>query len=213
MHADDFLGMVIEHEAEWDDYVSGRMSDHDAFECGIVDSSGYADSSQLDRAVARNPIPTMGALDNQLEHAERVLMTPLRDRQVNIERVINDAAIANLHKPRPTCSWCGEMMQPRDGRFGKFYFCECPEQDTVSDKYWQSVRIKETPKPILAKPPMSMQRFRTVLTQYTNNTLIDNKPNPMGHDREEFWEKARSARKELEKAYGDLLQYYETNMG
>ena len=63
----------------------------------------------------------------------------------------------------------------------------------------------------MRKQPMSMRRFRTLLTQYTKNTLIDNKPNPRGHDREEFWKKARSARKDSEKAYEELLQHYETD--
>ena len=28
----------------------------------------------------------------------------------------------------------------KNGKFGKFYFCECDTQKAVSDKYWQSIR-------------------------------------------------------------------------
>ena len=46
----------------------------------------------------------------------------------------------SLMKSNPTCNCCGNQMQSRMGKYGKFYFCGCPSQSTVSDQYWQSVR-------------------------------------------------------------------------
>jgi hypothetical protein len=44
----------------------------------------------------------------------------------------------------PTCNICEELMPSRVGNFGKFYYCtnECEGQKCVSDKYWQSVKVK-----------------------------------------------------------------------
>ena len=164
MHADDAVNMAINHEAEWDEYASGSMSDYDAYEAGILSHDGYVDSIQLERAVARNPIPTWDEVNNQLDHATKDFeLSTLRSSvskpspsRGSKRRVLNQAAIDNLKKPRPTCNWCGEMMEPRNGKYGKFYFCTCPEQCTVSDKYWQSVRRHE---PEL-KPKISLAEWQ-----------------------------------------------------
>lgn len=145
MHAQDCLDMAIDHEAEWDDYFAGNMSDFEAYEKGILDSQGYADVAQLNRVIDRNEIGTRESLDRQLRDAQKDLMIGdlISNNYGNKRSVLNQAAIANLKKPRPTCNICGEMMKPRDGKYGKFYFCTCPDQCTVSDKYWQKVRHHE----------------------------------------------------------------------
>lgn len=145
-HALDAINMAIDHEDEWDEYASGSMPDFAALEAGILSHDGYVDSIQLERAVARNPIPTWDTVHDQLKNAERDLeLSTLRSSACtpsrgSMQKVLNANAISNLNKSRPTCNWCGEMMQPRTGTYGKFYYCDCPEQCTVSDKYWQSIR-------------------------------------------------------------------------
>ena len=54
----------------------------------------------------------------------------------------NEKLNVTLRREFPTCNICEASMTPREGRFGKFYFCHCEDQPTVSDKYWQSVRLK-----------------------------------------------------------------------
>lgn len=149
--ADMALELCIQHEAEWDDYHCGFMSDEDAFESGIIDSQGYADSAQMERVIERNKIPTVENMNNELSHAIKDLTiassqqvypsTPL-SRSQSIKNTLNEAAIANLKKPNPTCNWCGQQMPSREGKYGKFYFCanRCPGQKTVSDSYWQSIK-------------------------------------------------------------------------
>ena len=197
MYADDFLSMVAAHEADWDDYVTGYMSDEDAFEAGIIDHEGYADSDQLDRVIDRNPIPTLDALDNQLEHAEKDLQTVSKDRSDNINKAINDAAIVNLYKPQPTCNWCGEMMQSRTGKFGKFYFCECPDQPTVSHEYWESVRIKFT--------QLTMADINELLNQYGRSILQVSKNYNDDKPYDCAVERSKNIRKQLEQVYEHLL--------
>lgn len=150
MHAQDCVNMSIDHEAEWDEYFAGGISDEEAYEKGILDSQGYADAAQLNRVIDRNEIGNYESLDRQLRDAQKDLMLSdlgsnnygdkRSNKYGNKRSVLNQAAIDNLKKPRPTCNVCGEMMKPRDGKYGKFYFCSCPDQCTVSDKYWQSVR-------------------------------------------------------------------------
>lgn len=142
--ADMFLDSCMQHEAEWDDYFNGHMSDEAAMDAGILDSTGtVTNSAQFERVINRNPIPTVDNLNQELKLATAQLGST---RSVSVSRdirqTLNQAAIDNLSKPHPTCNWCGEQMDVRNGKFGKFYFCTCPEQKTVSDKYWQSVRRK-----------------------------------------------------------------------
>jgi hypothetical protein len=46
----------------------------------------------------------------------------------------------------PTCNCCRDAMQPREGKFGKFYYCAngCADQKAVSDSYWQSYLNKQS---------------------------------------------------------------------
>lgn len=147
-HADDFLDMVCDHEAFCDEYVSGLVSMEDAFEAGILDSTG-CEVPELQAAYDRAYIPTVENIEVELERAVSNLergwqrSAQTHTQQPTRAQVIAQARQANLAKERPTCNCCGELMQPRNGRYGKFYFCQCPEQVTVSDKYWQSVRIKK----------------------------------------------------------------------
>jgi hypothetical protein len=108
-----------------DDYFCGSMSDQDAYEIGIIDEHGAISQSDLERASRRNNNFTMPSIDQEIHSADIAL---------------NAAARANIKKDAPTCNYCDKQMQPRVGKYGKFYFCSCPEQVTVSDKYWQSLK-------------------------------------------------------------------------
>lgn len=61
------------------------------------------------------------------------------------------------------------------------------------------------------EPPMSMQVFRTMLDEYTDNKLTYHQPNPCGYEKEIYCSKAYFARQELEEAYEKLLRHYEAN--
>jgi len=139
--ADMALGYALETEEQAYDYLSGSMSLLDAYENGIIDELGYA--TQDMSHIADRHWDDITDTDNQLKHSlkdlELASHSNVRGAQAK-KNAINAAAKNNLFKPRPTCNWCGEMMTPRNGKYGKFYFCDCPEQGTVSDKYWQSVR-------------------------------------------------------------------------
>lgn len=42
----------------------------------------------------------------------------------------------------PKCSCCKKHMPSTVGNYGKFYFCKCPNQKSISDKQWQVVKNK-----------------------------------------------------------------------
>ena len=150
-----------------DDYVTGEMSQEEAFEYGFIDSYG-TEQEGIQAAWDRDFIPTEENLNNALFRAEAGMdratyeiylsqsedlgQTTIKDkiawlqqerRKIILAEELNEAALENLKKERPTCNICYQMMQKRTGRFGDFYFCDtgCKDQPTVSDKYWQSVRI------------------------------------------------------------------------
>jgi hypothetical protein len=57
-----------------------------------------------------------------------------------IPPTLNEEAIANLSNSKPTCNTCRELMTGRNGKFGRFYYCKCPEQKTVNHDYWRKIR-------------------------------------------------------------------------
>ncbi|AUR88187.1 hypothetical protein NVP1110O_59 [Vibrio phage 1.110.O._10N.261.52.C1] len=140
--ADLSIDYALETEEQAYNYLSGGSTIYDAYDQGLIDEGGGAtqDMSHISDRVWND----LTDADNQLSHAVKDLSISSQTSSTLIKRskhdALNKAAIANLYKPRPTCNWCGEMMEGRDGKFGKFYFCTCPEQKTVSDKYWQSMR-------------------------------------------------------------------------
>ena len=132
-------------EAEHDAFMTGNMSIHDAFEKGIIDHDGcIVDMQQFEMSINRNSIKTLENLNNELSHAEKdfelAMSRSERDAKHQLREVLSEEAIANIAKPNPTCNICSEQMRERMGKFGKFYFCECPDQCTVSDEYWQSLK-------------------------------------------------------------------------
>lgn len=142
--ADMFLDDVIQEEAYRDDYVSGAMGMQEAYDRGFLDEYG-TETAGMQAAWDRAGIGDARSVDRDLHIAELELSrsmgsyhTPAAPR----ERSLNSQAIKNLKNARPTCNICSRLMQPREGKFGKFYYCSCPDQPTVSDKYWQKVRIK-----------------------------------------------------------------------
>lgn len=114
-----------------DDYVSGNMSLHEAYDHGFIDEHGV-ENPGLAGAHARSFIPTEEALNNALSHS-------LKDLQLASS---HSPTVVKQKKEFPTCNCCKTSMSPRQGKYGKFYFCpnHCEGQKCVSDKYWQTVR-------------------------------------------------------------------------
>lgn len=127
-----------------DEYVSGEMSLVDAYNNGLIDETGYEYPGLRDGY--RGEIWAAESVDREIESAEKDLSisTYRCSKYGNKQNILNQAAKANLKNSVPTCNCCGTSMESRTGKFGKFYYCpnSCPEQKTVSDKYWQSVRVK-----------------------------------------------------------------------
>lgn len=130
--------MALDEIAEWedicDDYVAGGIRNEEAFELGILDEIA-GEPQHLHAAWERVGPLAEESLDRAIGQVE---FAPLG--HVTRPNNLNAAAIANLKKDVPTCNICSVSMQPRTGRFGKFYFCNCPGQKTVSDTYWQSIK-------------------------------------------------------------------------
>ncbi|AUR87550.1 hypothetical protein NVP1101O_139 [Vibrio phage 1.101.O._10N.261.45.C6] len=179
--ADYFLSQIIDEEGARDDYVSGFMSQEEAFERGFIDHQGCMDKG-LEDAWERSGIPSWNNVQNELKFAisdldkstyENFNTEPYMEKYRNGDYVrkcsdeeiisvvealgckvlsiddkkaviLNKEATENLNYEVPTCNFCREFMTPREGRYGKFYFCGnyCEEQKNVSDTYWQSVRNK-----------------------------------------------------------------------
>ena len=161
-HAQDFLDICIDHEAFCDEYVAGRVGIHEAYEAGILNELGQECDPSVEAAWDRNYIPTREAVENELSHAIKDFELANRSKKeyepetlseedlieqgyikIKENTWLNKRASDNLRKERPTCNYCGESMLPQEGKFGKFYYCgnQCEGQKTVSDKYWQKVRI------------------------------------------------------------------------
>ena len=139
MHADDTVYATIDMEALRDEYVNGDISSEDAFDLGFLDASGM-EQEGMEAAWDRSLIGTPSDLSHELRHALADL--EVTNRAPVVLRGLNLEAKRNLLRPRPTCNICGRMMDSREGKYGKFYYCNCKDQGTVSDKYWQSVRIR-----------------------------------------------------------------------
>lgn len=107
-----------------DQYVNGGMSLEEAYEHGLIDEHGVEDEG-LSAAWARNKILNLEGIAPAIQEEVRVLN---RDPPVNREY--------------PTCNCCRSSMKPREGRYGKFYFCPkgCESQKCVSDAYWQLIK-------------------------------------------------------------------------
>lgn len=152
--ADMMLDDVAIFESLVDDYVLGDMGVSDAYEHGILSTEGelphvqdaYDRINLLEFPLDGDIVNETWVLSEANVHTSKIVgnhnvAQPQRE-------YLNDEAIANLHKEVPTCNVCGTAMTPRNGRYGKFYFChkQCVGQSCVSDKYWQSVCIKSKPK-------------------------------------------------------------------
>lgn len=129
-----------------DDYAFGNMSMEDAYDHGLIDELGCEYPGLRDGF--RGEIMSNETVDRELLSVEKNLeISAQRSRSTYGDKrsVLNKAAKENLKKLVPTCNICGTDMRDRTGKFGKFYYCpnHCPEQKTVSDKYWQSIRKEE----------------------------------------------------------------------
>jgi hypothetical protein len=143
-HADDARHMAIDEEGHRDDYVAGHMSLDEAFERDFIRSDGSESegiTAAWDRAELLNYEGTCAALKDAEKDLEIATLRS-QSAQPSGHPFLNQAAVVNLQKSVPTCNTCSNPMTPRNGKFGKFYFCPCPDQVTVSDAYWQQVRHK-----------------------------------------------------------------------
>lgn len=142
--ADMFLEHVEQTEMLRDDYSCGNMSMEDAYDYGFLDETGCEIGMQ--DSYGRNGIPTLEYLQNQLKISELELSSIGNQQSIRPATVsigLTKQALLNVRKNSPTCNVCLEEMQPQDGKFGKFYFCgnKCEGQKTVSDSYWQSLKV------------------------------------------------------------------------
>lgn len=132
--ADFELESIVTMENLRDEYVSGDMSMEEAYENGFIDEMGI-EQEGIQTAWDRSQIPTVENINNQLSHAIKDFeIATLRKSQPN----------PNLQylpptKPKlPICNVCHKDMQPREGKYGKFYYCNCLGQKGVSAKSWGS---------------------------------------------------------------------------
>lgn len=144
-------------EEHLDRHLNNWMSDGDAYDLGLIDELGTLGHDGL--IIAQNKeIPTLETCNRELrtlglqldvsnanlganeEPTRKTYKTELKAAFPNL----NERAIFNLFKSVPSCNCCGKPMTARDGKFGKFYFCEnkCDGQKTVSDVYWKSLKRK-----------------------------------------------------------------------
>lgn len=153
----------FQEECLAEEYISGDMSMEEAYDNGFIDEQGVETSgmqSIWDNSVIYTADNIGMHLDNTLNefdlaaHRHKIESTMgvpshlLGEREssstAEIEARISltNKAVFNLTQDSPTCNICSNEMITQEGKFGKFYFCKCEGQPTVSDKYWQSVRIK-----------------------------------------------------------------------
>jgi len=139
------MGDMAEYELESvrdmeylrDEYVSGNMNIADAYEMGFVDSFGIEQEGMQD-SWDRNGVPSLDYIDSQID-AQLALIESYQS-EYNNEASLNAKAIENLYNEYPTCNICENIMKARNGKFGKFYFCNCEGQKSVSDEYWQTIK-------------------------------------------------------------------------
>lgn len=126
--AQDALDYAFVTEELLDDYVSGDMPLQEAFEHGFLDPLGR-ETEGVQNGWDRAVIGTPEQLNNQLSHA-------LKDLTI--------ATTPKKQKPKlfPVCNCCNKEMTPRNGKYGKFYFCQnrCKNQKCVSETYWKTVK-------------------------------------------------------------------------
>ena len=147
------------NESYADDYVSGDMSKADAYEHGFIDEIGI-ENPHIQSAWHRSTFlmsnseryRELEVLDLQLSLSS--FSTNKLNEPIGIDVIsvvdgvskkirLNEKGYENLRLENPTCNICHQQMTPRNGVYGKFYFCsnQCDGQKTVSDKYWQSIKI------------------------------------------------------------------------
>ena len=134
--ADMSLDMISYAEHERDVYVSGGMDMQEAYDLGIIDESGV--EVGIGDAWERSSIGSIDSINTELKIATLEFDVATNKSEYSaVGNPLNEKAIANLLNDKPTCNICELIMSERVGKFGKFYFCKCPEQGTVSDIYWQ----------------------------------------------------------------------------
>ena len=144
--ADMFLQEVCTTESMRDDYSNGFISNIEAYEIGFIDEAGI-ESEGISEAYGRNELLSLDGVNKSLLHESVKFdnLSLLSKVSESSGASLNEAAILNLINDSPTCNLCGDLMRGQAGKFGKFYFCgnRCDGQKTVSDKYWQSVRLQK----------------------------------------------------------------------
>ena len=135
------LDMISSAEYERDVYVSGGVDCNEAYDLGILDETGC--EVGMGDAWARASIGSLDSINTELKIATLEFDSSAnKSNYVPVVDSLNEKAIANLLNDKPTCNTCEKIMSERSGKFGKFYFCKCPKQSTVSDNYWQKIKVK-----------------------------------------------------------------------
>lgn len=137
--ADMSLDMISIAEFDRDVYVAGGMDLNETYDKGIIDETGC--EVGVGDAWDRVTIGSIDTVNTELHIATLEFDAATnKNNCFNAVNELNEKAIANLLKDKPTCNTCELIMSERSGKFGKFYFCKCPEQSTVSDSYWQKIK-------------------------------------------------------------------------
>jgi len=155
--ADYAINETCEMEALRDDYVNGDMSVEDAYDNGLINELG-GEKAGIKEAWDRAYIPTEESLNNDIEKQSAFLNNRVdsennfsiiknvanKFRHISSKNLdhLNDLAVVNLTKDRPTCNYCELIMKRRSGKFGDFFYCSCAGQKTISIAYWESIRIR-----------------------------------------------------------------------
>jgi len=121
-----------------DSYIKGMMKELKESSVAVLHNGANKEviTSYLGKLVGKYP-KAYEALDYLLQAVYGSTLTG--------KGVVNNLAVdMAVSRTNPTCNICLKEMSAKNGRFGKFYFCsnQCPEQPTVSDKYWQDFKIK-----------------------------------------------------------------------
>ena len=150
-----FLDEVCDEESLREDYALGFMSHEDAYDHNFINEMGYEQNGIQD-AYDRIKLNDRSGLDDELNstmlmldigipsttttHSQERHSSERQSSGFSYDR-LSEEAIENLFKEHPTCNICRKEMGKRTGKFGAFYFCSCKGQGTVSESYWNSVKI------------------------------------------------------------------------
>ena len=146
-HSQDAIWSALQYEQDAEDFLDGEMDYDEAMDHGFIGPGSEHNDALFKVADSRGPM-SLDTINSELAFYEAGLGNPdsIRQRILPVEVVNSNlphirAEVSIKQKAEfPTCNCCKQSMKPRMGKYGKFYYCECPDQKCVSDEYWQKVR-------------------------------------------------------------------------